>query len=422
VLFEDGIRPATIRFEGAKIVELSQEVAEFDFGDLVILPGLVDTHVHVNEPGRTNWEGFETATRAAAAGGTTTIVDMPLNSIPPTVTVRALETKLAATTGKLSVDVAFWGGLIPGSESQVAGLVAAGARGFKSFLVDSGVPEFPQMTLDELGSITPRLRELGVPLLVHAEDAGFLHELVPGSRDYLQYLASRPVESERSAVAAVARLAIDGTRVHVLHISSPDAAAEISRGPDNLTGETCPHYLIFAAEDIGAGATAFKCAPPIRDREDQEGLWEALVSGALSMVVSDHSPAPPDLKEIESGDFSRAWGGIGSLQLRLPAVWTGAADRGIPLERLGGWLATEPALLAGLSQKGRIDVGMDADLVVFDPDGTVSVVGKELEHRHPTTPYDGMTLQGAVIATILRGQAIYEDGQVKPGSGRTLTQ
>lgn len=422
VMFPDEVRPGTIRFEEGRIVEVTQGIADRDFGDLMILPGLVDTHVHVNEPGRTDWEGFASATRAAAAGGTTTIVDMPLNSIPPTVSVDALNEKLSATIGKLSVDVAFWGGLIPGSESEVNGLVAAGVRGFKAFLVDSGVDEFPPMPLAELAVVSKRLGELGVPLLVHAEESGLLHELVPGARSYLDYLVSRPIESEVSAVASVARLATDGTRVHVLHVSSPDAAAEIQSGPESFTGETCPHYLTFAAEDIGVGATSFKCAPPIRNRDQREGLWDALGSGALNMVVSDHSPAPANLKEIETGDFARAWGGIGSLQLRLQAVWTGAADRGIPMSELVRWLALEPARLAGLDQsKGSIDVGKDADLVIFDPDAMSVVVGAKLEHRHAITPYDGMQLRGQVVTTILRGETIYEDGQIEPGLGRTMT-
>jgi allantoinase len=420
VMFRDGIRPATLRLEDGLIVGVSQAMADHDFGDLVILPGLVDSHVHINEPGRADWEGFTTATRAAAAGGATTLVDMPLNSIPPTVSVEALEVKLAAAEGKLSTDVAFWGGIVPGSEPNIEDLVAAGVCGFKSFLVDSGVPEFAPMSPMDLEPVIPRLGELGVPLLLHAEAEHLLRPMVGDAREYLEYLRSRPAESETEAVRTAAGLAAGKARVHILHVSSGDAAAAISAGPANLTGETCPHYLTFAAEEIGSGATAFKCAPPIRESEERERLWEALVTGSISMIVSDHSPAPADIKELESGDFGRAWGGVGSLQLRLPVVWTGASARGVTLDRLGDWLSYEPARLAGLGTKGIIEAGMDADLVIFDPDGRSLVKGENLEHRHAITPYDGMVLRGTVVSTVLGGQTVYQGGQIQLGLGRTL--
>ncbi len=423
VVIEDEIRPATIGFEDGVITELSNHSPDFDFGDNVILPGLVDSHVHVNEPGRTEWEGFDTATRAAAAGGTTTIVDMPLNSIPPTVTAEALRVKRSAAANKLHVDVAFWGGLIPGSIDEIDQLVAEGACGFKSFLVDSGVEEFPAISIPELKAGLARMAELDVPSLLHAEDPASLQLVREDVRAYRSYLESRPSDGEGRAVESAAALAEEtGANVHILHVSSADAVDALARGPANLSGETCPHYLIFCAEEIADGSTAFKCAPPIREAQHRHRLWDALLSGTLDMVVSDHSPAPADLKEIESGDFGRAWGGVGSLQLRLQSVWTGAQQRGIGIERLARWLATKPAELAGLRSKGRISEDKDADFVVFDPDGSMTVSGRDLEHRHPVTPYDGMQLRGKVITTILGGKTIYEDGNIVLRSGRMLVR
>ncbi len=422
VVLPDGVGAATIRYEDGLIVEIESGTADSDYGDLVVMPGLVDSHVHVNEPGRTEWEGFRSATRAAAAGGTTTIVDMPLNSIPPTVTRSALEAKRRAARGKLSVDVAFWGGLIPGSSAELAGLVADGVSGFKSFLVDSGVPEFPAIGVDELTDGLRRMAELGVPSLLHAEDPAALLPVVGDTTEYQSYLASRPADAEARAVQLAASMAAEtGAAVHVLHVSSSEAVAALAKGPSNLTGETCPHYLFFCAEEIPDGSTPFKCAPPIRSAEHRDGLWNALVEGDLAMVVSDHSPAPARIKAVDSGDFAEAWGGVGSLQLRLQATWTAARDRGIDIERLGNWLALEPALLAGLGdRKGSIEVGKEADFVVFDPDGALVVIGENLEHRHPITPYEGIRLRGSIVETILRGQTVYAEGQIEGGLGRMM--
>jgi allantoinase len=423
VVIGDEVRPASIRIVEGTIAEISDLPAEVDFGDLVVMPGLVDSHVHVNEPGRTHWEGFATATRAAAAGGTTTIVDMPLNSIPPTVSVDALETKRAAAAGgALTVDVAFWGGLIPGSGDQVVPLVEAGVCGFKSFLVDSGVAEFPPVTPAQLRDALPVMRDLGVPSLIHAEDPARIGSLTGDPSDYGSYLASRPPAAEADAVGVVAGLADEtGAILHVLHVSSGEAVDVLARGPLNLTGETCPHYLTFCAEEIEDGATPFKCAPPIRSAEHREALWAGLADGSLRMVVSDHSPAPAEIKHLEDGDFGQAWGGIGSLQLRLPATWTGAADRGLSFPQLSRWLSTEPARLAGLDgRKGEIGVGMDADLVVWDPDAVTEVEGSHLEHRHPITPYEGMRLRGSVVTTILGGITVFDGEDINPGNGRML--
>jgi allantoinase len=422
VVIGDDVRPASLRIVEGTIVDISDQAPDVDFGDLVVMPGLVDSHVHVNEPGRTDWEGFATATRAAAAGGTTTIVDMPLNSIPPTVSVAALEAKRDAAEGQLSVDTAFWGGLIPGSSDEIAPLVEAGVCGFKSFLVDSGVVEFPPVTTDELLRALPIMRDLGVPSLVHAEDPARITAVAGDPSDYASYLASRPPDAEADAVGVVAGLGRQtGARIHVLHVSSGEAVEVLADGPETLSGETCPHYLTFCSEEIEDGATSFKCAPPIRSAEHRDALWAGLAEGTLSMVVSDHSPAPADIKHLDDGDFGRAWGGIGSLQLRLPATWTGASERGVSLPQMTKWLSTAPARLAGLDgQKGGIAVGMDADLVVWDPDGITEVVGGRLEHRHWVTPYEGMRLRGAVVNTILRGMTVFDGQDITPGGGRML--
>ncbi|MEX1037488.1 MAG: allantoinase AllB [Acidimicrobiia bacterium] len=415
------MRPATVRHESGVVVEIGSGTADEDYGDLVVMPGLVDSHVHVNEPGRADWEGFGSATKAAAAGGTTTIVDMPLNSIPPTVSVDALARKRETASGKISVDTAFWGGIVPGSAGEIGGMVEAGVSGFKAFMVDSGVEEFPPLELTELEAAMLIVAEAGVPLLLHAEDPALVFDFDRDPQSYEAYLASRPTDSEAFAVEVAGELAgRSGASVHILHVSSGEGAERIGAS-QWLTGETCPHYLVFCAEEIGAGATPFKCAPPIRDANHREALWAALDAGLLNMVVSDHSPAPADIKEIESGDFARAWGGIGSLQLRLQATWTAGSARGFGLERLAGWLSTNPAALAGLGRrKGAIAEGMDADFVVFDPDGSETIYGTDLFHRHPITPYEGMTLRGTVVKTVLRGQNVYSSGVVSGGTGLML--
>ena len=426
VVLPDGMRPATLHLEGWRIaaIEPYTRGAAIDAGEAVIMPGLIDTHVHVNEPGRTEWEGFESATRAAAAGGITTIVDMPLNSIPATTTVDALRAKRNAAAGHCHVDVGFWGGVVPGNVRELEPLAEAGVLGFKCFLSPSGVDEFENVSEFDLRTAMPVLARLGLPLLAHAEWPGLLTEPDPRQdpRRYSTWLNTRPMEAEHTAIDLLMRLsAHTRARVHIVHLASAGALPSIGDARQagvQVTVETCPHYLTFCAEEIADGDTALKCAPPIRGRDHRERLWDALRHGAIDLVATDHSPAPPSLKHLEDGNFIEAWGGIASLQVSLPAVWTEAARRGVPIERVAEWMSAAPARLAGLAhRKGAIRVGYDADLIVFDPDREQTVDATHLYHRHPVTPYDGARLRGAVRLTLLSGELIY-DGHASTGSRR----
>ncbi|HYP02097.1 MAG TPA: allantoinase AllB [Pyrinomonadaceae bacterium] len=432
VVTPDGVAAAAIHVRGERIVAVSSfedaeracPLVEVDEG-AIVLPGLVDTHVHINEPGRTDWEGFETATRAAAAGGVTTLVEMPLNSIPATTTREALETKRAAAAGKCHVDVGFWGGVVPVNMAELSPMFAGGVFGFKCFLVPSGVDEFGHVTEDDLRAAMPEMARMNALLIVHAETPAPIEAALAGvaagantadPRRYETFLRSRPKAAEDEAVALMIRLCREtGARVHIVHHSSSASlvllrAAKAEGLP--FTAETCPHYLAFAAEDVPDGATEFKCCPPVRERANCEELWRALDAGVLDMIVSDHSPCPPALKRREEGDFLAAWGGIASLQLRLPVVWTEARRRGYSLERVVEWLAAAPARLVELDgRKGALRSGCDADIIVFRPDAQFQVEPQMLHHRHKLTPYAGQTLSGVVEATYLRGLKIYERGE-----------
>jgi len=397
----------------------------YDAGDFVVMPGLVDTHVHINEPGRTEWEGFTTATRAAAAGGVTSLIEMPLNSIPATTTDSAFHEKLAAAAGKLSVDTGFWGGVVPGNAAHLAALWRDGVFGFKCFLAPSGVPEFPFVAEGDLREAMPILAELRAPLLAHAELAATLDTALTATANkspqrHDTWLTSRPHEAEEHAIALLVRLARQfKVHVHVVHVSSA-SGLEILRDAKAeglaITAETCPHYLTFAAEEIADGATQFKCAPPIREKENQDRLWEALGDGTLDFIATDHSPCPPEMKKADSGDFLAAWGGIASLELGLAAVWTSARQRGYPVSRLPAWLCRGPAKLAGLDHhKGNIAAGCDADMVVWDGNAKFAVEPEKLHQRHKLTPYAGRELFGVVQATFLRGRKIFERGEFLSG-------
>src|SRR6185369_6881806 len=446
VVLDGDVRPACVLVAEGKIVEVrgyddvpaawkAGEVV--DAGELVVSPGLVDSHVHVNEPGRTDWEGFDTATRAAAAGGVTTIVDMPLNSVPATTDVAALEEKRRAARGRCHVDVGFWGGLVPDnvarngpgrasalSDDTLDALADAGVRGFKCFLVPSGVDEFPAVDEQQMRRSLPVLARRVLPLLVHAELPDDIRPAAGQPGSYRDYMTTRPASAEVAAIRLVGRVAAEtGARAHIVHVSSSagvDAVAEAKAGGIALTGETCPHYLTFSASDVPDGATEYKCAPPVRDAGDREGLWQGLRSGTLTLVASDHSPAPPALKC--RGDFPRAWGGIASIELGLAAVWTEARRRGFGVADLARWMSEQPAALAGLGpQKGKIAPGYDADLILWNPDEEFTVDAQRLQQRHKLTPYAGRRLRGVVRTTLVRGRRVWDSGSlVLPRSGALL--
>jgi allantoinase len=428
VVTPEGVRAASVWIRGGRIAavrafgDLPAGVPVIECGDEVLMPGLVDTHVHANEPGRADWEGWETATRAAAAGGVTTIVEMPLNSIPAVTDAAALHAKVASTAGKLHVDTGFWGGVVPGNAAELPALWEAGVLGFKCFLSPSGVDEFPNVSEADLREAMPVLARLGATLLVHAEDPAVLDAAAArigdaDPRAYPTYLATRPPEAEIAAVELLVRLAREfGTRVHVVHVSAAEALQLLHDARDEglpFTAETCPHYLHFDAEDVPDGATEMKCAPPIRGAANREDLWTALGAGWIDLVATDHSPCPPEMKLRDSGDFVRAWGGIASLQLGAAAVWRNARERGYTPAHLAGWMSAAPARLAGLhARKGAIAPGFDADLAVFDPDAEFLVEPSRLFHRHGLSPYVGSVLPGVVTQTWLRGEKVFEAGGI----------
>jgi allantoinase len=427
VVTPEGVRAATVRVRNG-VIEAITGYDDFpsgkhiyDAGESVVMPGLVDTHVHINEPGRTDWEGFDTATRAAAAGGVTTLIDMPLNSIPATTTATALEIKRTAARKKCWVNVGFWGGVVPGNAGQLRSLARAGVFGFKCFLVPSGVPEFENVVETDLRAALPKLASLDLPLLVHAELPGPIEEASrqltkSDPRIYRNWLLSRPPSAETKAIEMMIGLARDfKARVHIVHLSSKLSVALIRRARRQglrITAETCPHYLVFSSGQIQSGWTEYKCAPPIRDSRNNNGLWAALGKGTIDFVVSDHSPSPPEMKCHETGDFFKAWGGISSLQLSLPAMWTTLHGRNYGLRHLTRWMCSGPARLAGLGdRKGAIAEGYDADIVVWNPEKHFVARPQILLHRHHLTPYAHKGLFGVVEATFLRGRMIYDRGR-----------
>jgi allantoinase len=428
VVSPDGVRAATVHVRNGVIQAISgyNDLPSgkhiYDAGESVVMPGLVDTHVHINEPGRTDWEGFETATRAAAAGGVTTIIDMPLNSIPATTTAAALETKRAAAHKKCWVNVGFWGGVVPGNAGELRALHQAGAFGFKCFLVPSGVPEFAHVNEDDLGAAMPVLAALDAPLLVHAELPGPIEKASTklAKQDPAQYetwLMSRPPGAETKAVEMMIRLAREfNARVHIVHLSSELSLPLIRRAKMEgvrITTETCPHYLFFASGSIPNGRTEYKCAPPIRNPQNNKSLWTALGKGTIDFVASDHSPSPLAMKCLDSGDFLKAWGGISSLQLGLPILWTKLNGQNGSLNQLLSWMCSGPARLAGLEKhKGAIAIGCDADIVVWNPRKRFIVRPTMLQHRHKLTPYAKQSLRGIVEATFLGGEMIYDRGRL----------
>ncbi|MEV0777386.1 allantoinase AllB [Streptomyces sp. NPDC050433] len=433
VVTPEGTRPASVAVAAGVISavlphergygsELPSGARLVDVGDDVVLPGLVDTHVHVNDPGRAEWEGFWNATRAAASGGITTLIDMPLNSLPPTTTTAHLRIKREVAAPKAHIDVGFWGGALPDNVSDLKSLHDAGVFGFKAFLSPSGVEEFPELDAERLERSLAEISGFGGLLIVHAEDPRELAAAPPhAGAKYADFLASRPRDAENTAIegliAAARRL---DARVHVLHLSSADALpliTEAKREGVRLTVETCPHFLTLTAEEVPDGATEFKCCPPIREAANQDALWQGLADGTIDCVVSDHSPSTTDLK---TSDFATAWGGISSLQLGLPAIWTEARRRGHSLDDVARWMSTAPAALAGLAGKGAIEAGRDADFAVLAPEDSFTVDPAALQHRNRITAYAGRTLYGVVRSTWLRGRRIVADGAIAEPSGRLL--
>ena len=423
ILTPDGIRQAVVLIKDGLIADILAELPDdfsvdvIDIQDSILMPGVIDPHVHINEPGRTNWEGFDTATRAAITGGLTTLVDMPLNSAPVTTTVEAFDQKIAATSGQLHTNVGFWGGLVPGNTDDIEPLIDKGVLGFKAFLTHSGIDEFPNVTEDDLRKAMPIIARHGLPLLVHCEVSTDELLATGDNRSYQNYLSSRPKEWEDTAIAMMIRLCEEyNCRTHIVHLSSANSVESIARAKQKglpLTVETGQHYLYFNAETIQDGQTQFKCAPPIREKENNDQLWEALRSGIIDFVATDHSPAPPDLKQLQSGDFMTAWGGIASLQLALPVLWTAARQRGFDVPDIARWLSKKPSQLAGLSgRKGRIAKGYDADLIVWNPERSFTVSADLLQHKHKMTPYLGEELYGVIEQTYLGGVKVFENGKI----------
>jgi allantoinase len=445
VITPNGIIKGAVLIKDGKIEDIVSKVPAGDFsiidvGNKVLMPGEIDPHVHINEPGRTDWEGFDTATRAAIAGGITTLVDMPLNSSPVTTTAKAFDEKINAAMGGgqtgtvrpvLHTNCGFWGGIVPGNENEIEPLIEKGVLGFKAFLTHSGIDEFPNVTENDLRKAMPVIAKHGLPLLVHCE-LETSQKLNPDSyrvksqnSSYHQYLLSRPKKWEDDAIALMIRLCEEfNCRVHIVHLSSADSIEQIKKAKQrglSLTVETGQHYLYFNAEDIKDGQTQFKCAPPIRKKENNERLWQALKEGIIDFVATDHSPAPPEMKELASGDFMKAWGGISSIQFALPVLWTAARKRNCSIDDMVKWLCENPSKLAGIQKsKGKIQKGYDADLVVWDPGKSFIVTENIIQHKHKITPYLGEELFGVIEQTYLKGEKVFDNGSFIFNKGNLL--
>ncbi len=444
MVLPNGIQEAVVMLNEGLIVDVLSSLPAgnnfqlIELGNKLLMPGVIDPHVHINEPGRTEWEGFDTATKAALAGGITTLVDMPLNSSPVTTTAKAFDEKMLAAQNKLHTNVGFWGGLIPGNENEIEPLIQKGVLGFKAFLTHSGIDDFPNASEEELRMAMPIIAKYNLPLLVHCEltdsekitnnEFGITNIEEPATRNnsYVNYLNSRPKKWEDDAIAMMIRLCEEfNCRTHIVHLSSADSIEQIVKAKQKglpLTVETGQHYLYFNAEDIKDGQTQFKCAPPIREKENNDKLWQALKDGVIDFVATDHSPATPNLKEIESGNFIKAWGGIASIQFALPVLWTAAKKRNCTFSNIAKWLCENPAKLIGKeNSKGKIEKGFDADLIVVDDEKTFIVTENSIHHKHKVTPYLNEELYGVVEQTYLTGEKVFDNGNfIQPGFGKIL--
>lgn len=431
IVTPQGIQKGVVIISDGKIADIINEVpsnencAIIEALDKVVMPGVIDPHVHINEPGRTEWEGFDTATRSAIAGGITTLVDMPLNSSPVTTSLKAFEEKLNATKNKLHTDVGFWGGVVPGNINELEGLIDKGVLGFKAFLTHSGIDDFPNVSEDDLRKAMPVIAKYNLPLLVHCELSDNEHPCNGDSSSYKNYLATRPTKWEDDAIAMMIRLCEEfNCRTHIVHLSSANSIEQIINAKQNglpLTVETGQHYLYFNAEEIPDGKTAYKCAPPIREKENNDQLWNALKDGIIDFVATDHSPATPDLKELESGDFMKAWGGIASIQLAFPVLWTAAKKRNCTFEDMAKWLCSNPAKLIGKqNNKGKIEKGYDADIVIWDADKKFTVNADDLHHKHKITPYINEELYGVIEQTFLNGEKVFDHGSITERHGKII--
>lgn len=418
VITPDGIRKAVLLIKDGKIADVVNELPGGDLpvtdvSDSILMPGIIDPHVHINEPGRTDWEGFDTATKAALAGGITSLVEMPLNASPVTTTAKAFDEKIKAAEGKLHTNCGFWGGVVPGNEKEIEPLIETGVLGFKAFLTQSGIDEFPYVSEDDLRKVMPVIAKYDLPLLVHCElDSVHGQQFTVNNRIYQNYLTSRPKKWEDDAIALMIRLCEEfNCRTHIVHLSSAGSIEQIVKAKQKglpLTVETSQHYLYFNAEQIKDGQTEFKCAPPIREKENNEKLWQALKNGIIDFVATDHSPCPTEMKETGSGDFMKAWGGISSIQFALPVLWTAAKKHGCNLNDIGKWLCHKPALLPHLKNKGKIEKGYGADLVAWNPEKKFVVTKNNIQHKHKITPYLDEELYGVVEQTWLNGEKVFD--------------
>ena len=430
IITPEGEKKGVIIIKDGLIIDVTESLNDtderlIDVLDKVVMPGVIDPHVHINEPGRTEWEGFDTATKAALAGGITTLVDMPLNASPVTTTLKAFEEKLTAAKKYLHTNCGFWGGVIPGNENEIEPLIDKGVLGFKAFLTHSGIDEFPNVTEHDLRKVMPIIAKHNLPLLVHCELTSPLSEGKATGVRYQNYLNSRPRKWEDDAIALMIRLCEEyNCRTHIVHLSSSNSIEQIAKAKQKglpLTVETGQHYLYFNAEEIKDGQTQFKCAPPIREKENNEKLWRALKDGIIDFVATDHSPATPNLKELQSGDFMKAWGGIASLQFALPVLWTAAKEKMCSLNEIAKWLSENPAKLIGKqNSKGKIAKGYDADLIVFDEKKTFTVTEDIIKHKHKITPYLNEKLFGVVEQTYLSGENVFDKGVMVLNKGRVI--